>query len=130
MRAAPSSVALDGQDHASGGQLALDFSHLVDALRVRHPLRAGGFAPSTSASKSFASKGISKEGISKEGISSNSLRRGGTTQLALAGVPESFIQAHGRWASLEYRRYINFLDSALQRRPTAMLLAAQLAAEA
>ena len=42
-------------------------------------------------------------GISKEGISSHSLRRGGTTQLALAGVPESFIQAHGRRASLEYR---------------------------
>jgi len=120
-------VALDGQDHASGGQLALDFSHLVDALRVRHPLRAGGFAPSTSASKSVASKGISKEGISKEGISSNSLRRGGTTQLEECRNRSSKLTGAGL---LWNTGYINFLDSALQRRPTAMLLVAQLAAGA
>ena len=61
----------------------------------------------------------SDAGIAKQGISTHSLRRGGTTALALAGVPEAFIQAHGRWSSLEYRKYICYLDSALQRRPTA-----------
>jgi hypothetical protein len=74
--------------------------------------RASGAPPSQSRGvcafnvsfqKRCLATGISKEGISKEGTSSHSLRRGGTTQLALAGVPESFIQAHGRRASLEYR---------------------------
>ena len=37
----------------------------------------------------------SDAGIAKQGISTHSLRRGGTTALALAGVPENFIQAHG-----------------------------------
>lgn len=70
----------------------------------------------------------SDAGISKLGVSTHSLRRGGTTALALAGVPEAIIQAHGRWSSLEYRKYICYLDSALQRRPTAMLLESQRAA--
>ena len=64
-------------------------------------------------------------GVTKKGIKTHSLRRGGTTALALAGVPEAMIQAHGRWSSLEYRKYICYLDSALQRRPTAMLWAAR-----
>ena len=64
-------------------------------------------------------------GVTKKGIKPHSLRRGGTTALALAGVPEAMIQAHGRWSSLEYRKYICYLDSALQRRPTAMLWAAR-----
>ena len=64
-------------------------------------------------------------GVTKKGIKTHSLRRGGTTALALAGVTEAMIQAHGRWSSLEYRKYICYLDSALQRRPTAMLWAAR-----
>jgi hypothetical protein len=39
--------------------------------------------------------------------SGHSFRRGGTTALQLAGVPESTIAAHGRWKSLAYRAYFD-----------------------
>lgn len=37
----------------------------------------------------------------------HSFRRGGTTALALAGVSEATIAAHGRWSSLAYRMYFD-----------------------
>lgn len=37
----------------------------------------------------------------------HSFRRGGTTLMFIAGVPESLIAAHGRWSSLTYRRYFD-----------------------
>lgn len=37
----------------------------------------------------------------------HSFRRGGTTLMFLAGVPESLIASHGRWSSLTYRRYFD-----------------------
>ena len=37
----------------------------------------------------------------------HSFRRGGTTALYLAGVPESTIAVHGRWRSLAYRVYFD-----------------------
>ena len=40
----------------------------------------------------------------------------------LAGVPETFIAAHGRWRSLEYRKYLDFIDDT-QWRPTQLLAA-------
>ena len=39
--------------------------------------------------------------------SGHSFRRGGTTALQMAGVPESTIANHGRWKSLAYRSYFD-----------------------
>lgn len=39
--------------------------------------------------------------------SGHSFRRGGTTALQLAGVPEATIAAHGRWKSAAYRGYFD-----------------------
>jgi hypothetical protein len=39
--------------------------------------------------------------------SGHSFRRGGTTALQIAGVPESTIASHGRWQSLAYRSYFD-----------------------
>lgn len=50
--------------------------------------------------------------------SGHSFRRGGTTALQLAGVPESTIAAHGRWKSLAYRAYFDVQHN-LQLRLTA-----------
>ena len=52
----------------------------------------------------------------------HSWRRGGTTALFLAGVPDSLIAIHGRWLSLTYRRY--FDPSVHFTLPTSQLLAA------
>lgn len=52
----------------------------------------------------------------------HSFRRGGTTALFLAGVPDSLIAIHGRWLSLTYRRY--FDPSVHFTLPTAQLLTA------
>ena len=37
----------------------------------------------------------------------HSLRRGGTTAMFAAGVPETIIQSHGRWSSLTYKQYLD-----------------------
>jgi hypothetical protein len=52
----------------------------------------------------------------------HSFRRGGTTALFLAGVPEASIALHGRWRSLTYRRYFEWSGSQ-QLLPTQQLLA-------
>jgi hypothetical protein len=49
----------------------------------------------------------------------HSFRRGGTTALFLAGVPETVISAHGRWKSLAYRRYFDSTANVLL--PTYLL---------
>lgn len=59
-------------------------------------------------------------GLDPAHYSGHSLRRGGCTAMFLAGVPETFIAAHGRWRSLEYRKYLDFVDDT-QWRPTALL---------
>jgi hypothetical protein len=41
----------------------------------------------------------------------HSFRRGGTSALLLAGVPEATIALHGRWRSLAYRGYIDVKHS-------------------
>jgi hypothetical protein len=46
-------------------------------------------------------------GVDPAAVSLHSFRRGGTTQLFLEGVPEAVIRAHGRWKSLEVRRYFD-----------------------
>jgi hypothetical protein len=37
----------------------------------------------------------------------HSFRRGGTTAMFIAGVPETVVAAHGRWKSLAYRKYFD-----------------------
>ena len=59
-------------------------------------------------------------GISATNISGHSLRRGGTTDMFLAGVPESVIALHGRWRSECYRRY--FASTTPQFLATQILL--------
>ena len=49
----------------------------------------------------------------------HSFRRGGTTAMFQAGVPETVIAAHGRWRSLAYRRYFDNTVNALL--PTQLL---------
>jgi hypothetical protein len=51
----------------------------------------------------------------------HSFRRGGTTALFLAGVPETIIAVHGRWRSLAYRRYFDW-GASRQLLPTHQLL--------
>jgi hypothetical protein len=41
----------------------------------------------------------------------HSFRRGGTSALFLAGVPEATIATHGRWKSLAYRDYLDVQNS-------------------
>jgi hypothetical protein len=54
--------------------------------------------------------------------SGHSFRRGGTTALLLAGVPEATIAAHGRWKSLAYRGYFDVQhDVRLRLAATAQL---------
>ena len=49
----------------------------------------------------------------------HSFRRGGTTALFLAGIPETIIASHGRWKSLTYRKYFDAtIDTLL---PTQLL---------
>ena len=50
----------------------------------------------------------------------HSFRRGGTTALFLAGVPETVIASHGRWKSDTYRRYFEW-TSTQQLLPTRTL---------
>ena len=54
--------------------------------------------------------------------SGHSFRRGGTTALQIAGVPESAIASHGRWKSLAYRSYFDVqFNLQLRLAPTARL---------
>ena len=61
-------------------------------------------------------------GLNPDHYAGHSCRRGGCTAMFLAGVPETFIAAHGRWRSLEYRKYLDFIDDT-QWRPTQLLAA-------
>ena len=71
---------------------------------------------------SFKSRLSSVLGVSASEYGWHSFRRGGTTALFLAGVPDSLIAIHGRWLSLTYRRY--FDRSIHCTLPTSQLLAA------
>lgn len=59
-------------------------------------------------------------GIEESVVAGHSLRRGGTTALTQAGVPEMLIQHHGRWESFTNREYIHFVG-ALAWQPSAQL---------
>jgi integrase len=54
------------------------------------------------------------------GISSHSLRRGGTSAMVAAGVPEEIIMRQGRWSSRAWREYID-LTAAQQLAATRAL---------
>lgn len=45
------------------------------------------------------------------GYAGHSFRRGGASALILAGVPASVVQAHGRWTTDTYRRYLDTTHS-------------------
>ena len=49
---------------------------------------------------------IGKLGLQPQQFSGHSFRRGGTTSLAHAGVPDHLIQQMGRWKSATYQAYI------------------------
>jgi len=59
-------------------------------------------------------------GIKESVVAGHSLRRGGTTALTQAAVPEMLIQHHGRWESFTNREYIHFVGS-LAWEPSARL---------
>lgn len=59
-------------------------------------------------------------GVKESVVAGHSLRRGGTTALTQAGVPEMLIQHHGRWESFTNREYIHFVG-ALAWEPSARL---------
>lgn len=59
-------------------------------------------------------------GLDPSHIAGHSLRRGGCTALFLAGVSEAFIAAHGRWRSMAFRGYLDFV-AATQWLPTREL---------
>jgi hypothetical protein len=61
-------------------------------------------------------------GLNPDHYAGHSCRRGGCTAMFLAGVDETWIAAHGRWRSLEYRKYLDFVNDT-QWRPTALLAA-------
>ena len=50
---------------------------------------------------------LSAIGLNAQLYGFHSLRRGGTTAMFAAGVPETMIQSHGRWASLTYKQYLD-----------------------
>lgn len=58
-------------------------------------------------------------GKNEKHYAGHSFRRGGTTAMFLAGVPETVIASHGRWKSLAYRKY--FDASVNKLLPTAWL---------
>lgn len=53
--------------------------------------------------------------------STHSLRRGGTTAMFAAGVPDQAIKAHGRWKSMAWHGYVQFEERLLRQAPTALL---------
>jgi hypothetical protein len=60
-------------------------------------------------------------GLDSTRYAGHSLRRGGTTAMTAAGVPEVLIQAHGRWKSLAYRGYVELRSDAVKWRPTQIM---------
>jgi hypothetical protein len=59
-------------------------------------------------------EGIHHLGLESTAFNGHSLRRGGATSLALAGVPDTIIMAMGRWRSSSYRSYIDTPIGALK----------------
>jgi hypothetical protein len=48
------------------------------------------------------------------GVGGHSMRSGGATALAIAGIPDNRIQAMGRWSSDAYQQYIRKHPALLQ----------------
>jgi len=63
---------------------------------------------------------VSWLGLDKEAFSGHSLRRGGATSYALAGVSDATIRTMGRWRSFSYQHYIEAPDSAISRAMQSM----------
>ena len=64
---------------------------------------------------------VAIQGFDPEKFSTHSLRIGGATALAAAGVPDSTIQTLGRWKSLAFLVYIRTSITTLQRALLSMI---------
>jgi hypothetical protein len=64
---------------------------------------------------------VTIQGFDPEKFSTHSLRIGGATALAAAGVPDSTIQTLGRWKSLAFLEYIRTSIATLQRALLSMI---------
>jgi integrase len=63
-----------------------------------------------------AVKGMArKKGFAVFRFSSHSLRYGGATTLAAAGLPDSWIQVYGRWRSLAFLAYIKLSENIFKK---------------
>jgi hypothetical protein len=98
------------------------FRHARDAGQPFFVTTAdSGSALSDQAYREWLKRRAAAIGLDSRNISGHSLRRGGTTALFLAGVPETVIALHGRWRSTCYRRY--FASTTPQWLATTTLLA-------
>jgi len=75
-----------------------DDSFFVDSSSSDQPLSPTSF-------RAWLKRKAALIGLDSGRVSGHSLRRGGTTAMFVAGVPESVIALHGRWRSMCYRRY-------------------------
>ena len=64
---------------------------------------------------------VAVQGFDPEKFSTHSLRIGGATALAAAGIPDSTIQTLGRWKSLAFLAYIRTSIATLQRALLSMI---------
>ena len=77
-----------------------------DAL---YRLQNGGYLTRETLQKALRSA-LSMAGLVGKGYTTHSLRAGGATSLAAAGVSDRHIQVVGRWASDCYKQYIRIAD--------------------
>jgi Phage integrase family len=122
-------------------RLSARFDDLCPKRAVKHYLNLLGQLSSREAKSAFFARGpesksgasmtkrqftdklkahVKKLGLNPDNYAGHSCRRGGCTAMFLAGVSETFIAAHGRWRSLEYRKYLDFVNDT-QWRPTLLL---------
>jgi len=77
-----------------------------------HKISHNCFVESSSVSKLAMAKRIkfwvSKISLDPKNYSPHSLRSGGATAAHLAGIPDTLIQAQGRWSSDAYKIYVRF----------------------
>jgi len=57
---------------------------------------------------------VAKAGLDPAAFAGHSMRRGGATSFAIAGVPDTVIRNMGRWSSFTYQSYVETTDSVLR----------------
>jgi integrase len=96
------------------------YGSLLEFVRERPHHSAPLFGVSYETWNMEVKDAVRRLGLGPARFSTHSFRRGGTTALFMAGVPEAMIAAHGRWKSLAYRLYLQFIGN-VQFMPTAAL---------